>query len=141
MKLRHPLALLTSIAMLHLSVVGGDAACLTHGAPEHHAARSSGGALADGAMEMDGHVMPMAEAAEAPVVSAAGVARADVPPCEAPSQQHCCEALVGCGVAGAVAGEQQMLASGVLPATRIHEALHDAPASFAPAPEPPPPKA
>jgi hypothetical protein len=141
MKLRRPFALLTSIAMLHLSVVGGDAACLTQGAEGHHAAKASGGTIAQPAMEMDGHLMPMAGASDAPVVSVARGATADVPPCEIPAQQHCCEALMGCSVAGAINSDRQPLASNVLSAPRISEAPHDAPASFASAPEPPPPKA
>src|SRR2546423_15406401 len=99
MKLRRLFALLSSIAMLHLSVVGGDAVCLTHGANDHHAAKSNGRTTAEHTMAMDGHAIPMAEAAEAPVESAARVATASVPPCEIPAQQHCCEALVGCSVA------------------------------------------
>jgi hypothetical protein len=141
MRLRRHFALLTSIALLHLSVVGGDAVCLTHGAEGHHAAKSSAGTVAEHAMEIDGHVMPMAEATEAPAVSSARVAKADAPPCEIPAQQHCCQSLVGCSVAGAVTSERQALATGVLSAPRIREAVHDAPASFASAPEPPPPKA
>jgi hypothetical protein len=141
MKLRRLFALFTSVAMLHLVVVGGDAVCLTHGAEGHHAATSSGGTVAERAMETDGHVMAMVEAAEAPVASAAPVAKADVPPCEIPAQQHCCEALVGCSVAGAVTSERQVLPSSMVSAPRISEAAHDAPASFASAPEPPPPKA
>jgi hypothetical protein len=141
MKLRRLFALLTSVAMLHLSILGGDAICLTHGAGRHHATKSSDGTTAEHATDVDGHVMPMAEAGEAPMVSAALFAKADVPPCEIPAQQHCCEALVGCSVAGAVTSEREVLASGVLPAPRIREAAHDAPASFASAPEPPPPKA
>jgi hypothetical protein len=88
---------------------------------------------------MAGHEMPMA--ADAHVVSAAAVASSDIPPCETPAQQHCCEAVAGCGVVGAVAGEAFVLASAVRPAARIREAMDDAPASRAPAPEPPPPKA
>jgi hypothetical protein len=142
MKLRRLFALLTSVAMLHVSVAAGDAACLTRDG-EHHAARSGGGAVATDAMAMHGHLMPAAEVADAPAMSAASAPppKADVPPCEAPTQQHCCDALVGCNVAGAVTSEHDVLAPSVSYSARIREALHDAPASFAPAPEPPPPKA
>jgi hypothetical protein len=140
-KLRRVFALLTSVTMLHLSVLSGDAVCLTHGAEGHHASTSRVGTTAEHAMEMHGHVMPLPEAAEAPVVSGARVATAAVPPCEIPAQQHCCEALVGCSVAGAVTSEREVLAAGLVSEPGISEAAHDAPASFASAPEPPPPKA
>jgi hypothetical protein len=139
MGFRRLFALLTSVTMLHLSVVAGDPACVTHRANGHHAVSSSG-AMAEHAMPMDGHVMPMAAATGAHL-SAAPVAESDTSPCEIPAQQHCCEALIGCRVATAVTSAHQALAATVLPAERIRVALHDAPASFAPAPEPPPPKA
>jgi hypothetical protein len=139
MRFRRLLALLTSAAMLHLSVVAGDAACATHGANGNHAAMASD--AAEHEMWMDGHLMPTATGAEVSVASAAPVARSGTPPCEIPAQQHCCEALAGCSVDSAVTSAQQRLASTVSPASRIRVALLDAPASFASAPEPPPPKA
>ena len=140
MTLRRLLALLTSATMLHLSVVAGDSACATHGAGGHHAASAVVGESTDHAAAMDGHVMPTVAVASVPKVNATPAATS-APPCEVPTQQHCCEAQVGCSVTGAVVSAHQVLASAVPSAPRIREALHDAPASFAPAPEPPPPKA
>jgi hypothetical protein len=140
MRFRRLFALLTSVTMLHLSVVAGDPACATHRANGHHAASSNGMAMAEHAMPVDGHVMPMAAATEEQP-SAAPVSDSDTSPCEIPAQRHCCEALIGCSVATAVTSAHQALATIVLPVERIRVALHDAPASFASAPEPPPPKA
>ena len=141
MRPRRLFALLTSIAMLHLSVVAGDAACLTQGAERHHTATSSGATIAEVAMELDGHVMPMADARGAAVENGTRVARADVPPCELPTQPHCCEAVVGCSAPSAVTSERQLLVSRVAAAGQVGGAVDDAPSSFASSPEPPPPKA
>jgi hypothetical protein len=143
MKRRRLFALFTSVTMLHLTVVSGDAACATHGATGHHTAKTGGEEMAGHAMPMDGNAMPMARALEASTISAAPVAKSDATPCEVPTQQHCCDALVagGCSVDSAVTSSHQTLATAVSPATRIRVAVDDAPASFAPAPEPPPPKA
>jgi hypothetical protein len=143
MKLRRLFALLTSVTMLHLTVVAGDAACATHGASGHHAAMARGGGTADHLMPMDGQAMPTATGAGASVASTAPVAKSGAPPCEVPTQQHCCDALVagGCSVDSGVISAHDALASAVSPAARIRVAVDDAPASFAPAPEPPPPKA
>jgi hypothetical protein len=141
MRLRRFLGLLTSVAMLHLSVAAGEAACAPQAAGGHHPAASSASApstRAPGAVAMERHSMP---AVVAPVVDAAHGAQVNVPPCEVPAVQHCCDALVGCGIAGGVAGERRQIASSVHAAGRVHDAPGDAPASFAPAPEPPPPKA
>ncbi|MFL5608618.1 MAG: hypothetical protein ACJ8AD_19335 [Gemmatimonadaceae bacterium] len=140
MRCRRLFALLTSAAMLHLSVAG-NAACAPGDLQEHHAMTPGSETVAERAMRTDGHVMPAPEANEPATLSAGRVGKADLPPCETPVQQHCCDAVVGCGVIGAVTSHQHLLAPRVLSAPRIEEALHDAPASFVPAPEPPPPKA
>jgi hypothetical protein len=139
MRLRRLYALLTSVSMIHLSMAAGDSACATHGAHTHHASTASRAATAGHAIA--GHVMPMTEAAGGSTPSSGPVAKADLPPCERPAQQHCCDAVTGCGGLGAVTSAPQALASVVRRAARIRDALHDAPASFASAPEPPPPKA
>ena len=92
-------------------------------------------------MPAHGHAMP--DGHEASMSAAAGVPKAasDTTPCEIPAQHNCCEALAGCTVAGAITSALQIVAATALPTTRVREALHDAPASFAQAPEPPPPKA
>ena len=137
MRFRRLFALLTSITMLHLTVVAGDAACVTHGVGEHHTAKAG----ATQAMAMSGHAMPMSERAAAATPSPVPVAKSGTPPCEVPTQQRCCEALVGCSVDSAVSGSADVPAAVVSPATQVHGAPDDAPASFAAAPEPPPPKA
>jgi hypothetical protein len=128
---RRLVALLTAVTMLHLSVVAGDAACASHGT----------GTRDEHAMSMDGDAMGAAMGVETSAVGAMPTSHADVPPCETPVQRHCCDALVGCSVASAVAGDRHGVDSTVVRAARISEALHDAPASFTSAPEPPPPKA
>jgi hypothetical protein len=90
---------------------------------------------------MDHHVMASVESVVEPAAAADPVLKADAPPCDAPTQHHCCDAVAGCSMSGAVTSERAVLASGLAPAARIRDARHDAPASFAPAPELPPPKA
>jgi hypothetical protein len=134
MKHRRLLALLTSAAMLHLSVVAGDAACATHGTGGHHttAARPT---------SMHDHEMATVDHAGDSVPSATAAAKPGAPPCEVPSQQHCCDAQAGCSVDSAAASGPTALVAAIVPAGRVHAAPDDAPASFASAPEPPPPKA
>lgn len=136
MILRRLFALLTSVTMFHLSVVAGDAACAAHGAAGHdmNAAAMHG---TPAAASMSDDAMPM----EASPTAERGAVKSGAPPCEVPAQQHCCEALVGCSVASAVTSAVQSLAPAISPAARIPAAVNDAPASFASAPEPPPPKA
>jgi hypothetical protein len=117
-------ALLMSISMLHLSLVGGDLACATHG--------SSGAHASSGAHEMAG--MPMhADAAEA----AAPDAPAD---CATPIQPGCCDVMVGCSVIATL----DVVPPGAMeadPTAAVPQRAAIRPASILPAPEPPPPKA
>ena len=142
---RRLIALLSSVTMLHLSVASGEAACASPAMTQHHSAMASSAGARDASMPMLGHAMPMvaAEGAASAVhgMSASSAGIAGVPPCESPTQQRCCGALLGCTVSTAIAAATQAIGSTVSPAARIRVALHDAPASFAPAPEPPPPKA
>jgi hypothetical protein len=140
MRHRRLVALLTSATMLHLSAVAGDAACATH-ASGHHGPTTSAAQPTAHATSMHRHAMPMTERVAASVSSAVPIAKSGAPPCEVPTQQHCCEALVGCNVDSAAATGPEVLAAAVIPVTQAHVAPDDAPASFAPAPEPPPPKA
>ena len=129
MMLHRLLALLTSVTMLHLSVVTGDVACASHGMASDHAARAT-------------HAMPAHDHAMRAVVRGAHEgAVSDAPPCETPVQLHCCEALMGCDVTGVAAVARELYATRFVPGARILTSLHDAPASFASPPEPPPPKA
>ena len=142
---RRLIAILSSLTMLHLSVVSGESACASPAMVQHHAAMTSSADASESERLMSGHAMPMeaVEGAESATHggSAGTTGSAGVPPCEIPTPQHCCGALVGCSVSIAITDATQVIASTVLPAARIRVALHDAPASFAPAPEPPPPKA
>jgi hypothetical protein len=138
MRLRRLFALLTSAAMLHLTVVAGDAACATHGAN----AMKAGDAAARGrGMPMSAHVMSATTDESGATVGEGSAARSGTPPCEVPTQPHCCDALVGCSVASAVTDAHEAVVATASSSARILAARHDAPASFAPAPEPPPPKA
>ena len=110
MPLRRLVALLSSLAMIHLTVVVGEASCVTPAAPsaeahEHHAAPT------------------------------------ETPPADQPAQQQCCEAMIACSVASDVTQARVLLASGSAPSRQSSTPIHDAPASFAAPPEPPPPKA
>jgi hypothetical protein len=141
MILRRLIALLTSVTMLQLSVVAGDSACATSEANGHHAARTSGGAVAEHVMPMGGHEVPRIEQVDTPAASTPSVVGSHTPPCETPVQRHCCDAVAGCGTIGVATSAGQSLCPTALAAACTHETLHDAPASFASAPEPPPPKA
>ena len=144
---RRLIALLSSVTMLHLSVASGESACASPEMGQHHSVMASSADARDAIMPMSGHSMSMATAEGAAsavhymsAIDVDTVGSAGVPPCEIPSQQHCCGALVGCSASIAMAASTQAIESSVSPAARIRVALHDAPASFAPAPEPPPPK-
>ena len=141
MRFRRLFALMTSAAMLHLTVVAGDAACATHGVDVHQGASSKAAPVVAHAMPMDGRVMSAATGAPASTASDAPAAKAATPPCEVPTQQACCEALVGCSLDSAVTGAYEGFVASVSASARILVDRHDAPASFASAPEPPPPKA
>jgi hypothetical protein len=132
MRLRRFFALLTSITLLHLSVVSGDAACATHGT------NGETSMMSGHEMPTDGHPMPMPAATQA---GGAAVVTSDAPPCETPVALHCCDAVAGCGPTGIIARSLNAVALERPLAARISRLLDDAPASFASAPEPPPPKA
>jgi hypothetical protein len=140
MRLRRLLALLTAVTMLHLSVVAGDWGCATHAASARRAT-TVGEATVEHTMPMTGHTMPMVAGSDTPAASTAPVVGSHAPPCELPLQQHCCEAVAGCGAIGVATSADRVPAATVVAAARIREALNDAPPSFAPALEPPPPKA
>lgn len=141
MKLRRIVALLTSVTLLHLSVVAGDWGCATHATGAHRATMADGAKSAKHVMPMTGHRMPVAERPDTPAPSTASSVGSHAPPCEIPLQQHCCEAVAGCGTVGVIASADQALSATVVAAARIGEAPPDAPPTFAAAPEPPPPKA
>jgi hypothetical protein len=134
MMLRRLAALVTAITLFHGSVAAGASVCPPPAAGGHAAAASG-----HDAAPMSDHVMAMSHDVRADVGSS--TARIDTPPCEMPLQHHCCDLVAGCGSAVVAAAARRDLASDPPVASRIRESLHDVPASFAPAPEPPPPKA
>ncbi|MEO8622253.1 MAG: hypothetical protein ABI625_14380 [bacterium] len=129
---RRVIALLMSVTLLHLSVVAGDAACATHGAAGEMSAPSTHD------MPMGGHAMPAAGAAYS--LGSAAVTSPPAP-CETPVATHCCDAVAGCGPVSVAARSHSTVALAKPLGARIHASRHDAPASFASSPEPPPPKA
>jgi hypothetical protein len=137
---RRFVALLLSLTMLHLSVVAGDAACATHDAGAQHASRADHAARGEQVVLAHGHVM-IPDVGHQAAMSTARDPGSRMPPCDVPAQQHCCDALVGCSVASAVASAPQSPAPRTSRSARVGVALDDEPTSLAAAPEPPPPKA
>ena len=132
MMLRRLLALLSMVPMLHLSVAAGSSACATHPAAAADLTRDAAGA----SHHVDHDVTAGARMADA------GTPRAsDAPPCESTTQQHCCEAVAPCTMHGLVSATSSDPAPAPEASARVGGAAPDAPASFASAPEPPPPKA
>ena len=115
-----------ALAMLHLSVTPGAAACIDHGAMvSHHGVTSLPIALQ--------HAPAHAHA------SGALAEQAPVPPCDAPAQPSCCSVIAGCATIGLVS--HLSTATPALPdAAPVHEMQADVPTSRRVAPEPPPPK-
>ena len=132
MNLRRLLALLTMVTLFHLSVATGNAACAPHSATPTASLHESS------AQGHSGHRMGGA------VVGNPGDAASDYStpePCDTASLAQCCEAMVQCVMFGLLTSESMVAVVAPEPAARISAALVDAPASFAPAPESPPPKA
>ena len=115
-----------ALAMLHLSVTPGAAACVDHGAMvTHHAAPSPPMALQHAPAHMH--------------ASGALAEQAPAPPCDAPAQPSCCSVIAGCATIGLVSHLSP--ATPALPdAAAVHETQADVPLSRRAAPEPPPPK-
>lgn len=134
MTLRRLAGLVTAVTLFHGSVAAGGSVCPSAGLGGHAVAASG-----HDAARVTEHAMAMSRDARPDMGSPA--ARSDAPPCEMPVQHPCCEVIAGCGIAVATAAAHHDPASDPRAAARIGESLHDAPASFAPAPEPPPPKA
>lgn len=126
-------ALLSAVALIHLSVASGDVACATHGA----AARA--GATGAHGMAMGAHEPEAAHAAPA-AAHASERAAADAPPCDTPVQPDCCTMHVGCSVSTVLASAREAELSRSVATARVVPSRHDRPASFAAAPEPPPPR-
>ena len=115
-----------ALAMLHLSVTPGAAACVDHGAMvTHHAATSLPIAL----QHVPAHSHSSGALAE----------QSPSPPCDAPAQPSCCSVIAGCATIGLVS--HLSAPAPVLPeGTPVQETQADVPMSRRAAPEPPPPK-
>jgi hypothetical protein len=141
MRFRRLFALLTSAAMLHLTMVAGDDACATHGVGASAQATASDATAPRHEMPMAGEGMSAAPSAGRSTLSEGPAANSATPPCEVPTQQHCCAALVGCSVDSAVTHAHESFGATASSSAGIAAGRDDAPTSFASAPEPPPPKA
>jgi hypothetical protein len=122
MTIRRFLALLTCLATLHTSVSARAAQC----AMVSESARAT-----DHDMPMDGHEMGAAHHAKPDAHDAA--------PDDA-TPRHACDMIVGCSAVAVASPERVIATTVVAPVERVRESSHDAPSSFVPAPEPPPPK-
>ena len=123
--MRRLTGLLTSLLLLHLTLVGADLTCAKHGV--HGAAHVSQAGTSPHAGHHHGPPQP------------AGADENDTS-CEVPTLPACCQALASCGVSiadeqSAESGDLSHLALGVLPGA------DDIPASWTLEPDPPPPKA
>ena len=126
-------ALLTSLSMLHLMLVGSDLACATHSANGHgtmamsarHATRSN--------------VENASGDAVGEYIADHGSAR-PATDCATPTQTHCCEAMSSCGVTTTVTTREH-LATRSTPASKTPQYEASTLVSVLTAPDPPPPKA
>ena len=133
MKLSRVIALFTSAALLHLSVVSGERMCASQGSADHQDAQSS---------PVSGHA-DVVSGGHPDATSDTGVrtaAQADGPLCDAPIGV-CCDAMAGCSVVSELAVMIEAPGSEWPVQVRLLAVSHDAPPSFAASPEPPPPKA
>ncbi len=133
---RRLLALVTTLSMLRGSASLGEVACTA--VPD---VRASAAVTADAmsgssmTMQMHGSEHTMTTALRADV-SAAG----DSAP-EHTAERPCCDAMASCTNSGAVPSGHEIAQSLIMRTPRIREAGGELVASFASAPEPPPPKA
>jgi hypothetical protein len=115
-----------ALAMLHLSVTPGAAACVDHGAMvSHHVATS----LPSGLQHAPAHTHAGGALAE----------QSPVPPCDVPVQPSCCSVIAGCATIG-LASHLSTATPALPDAAPVHETQADVPMSRRAAPEPPPPK-
>ena len=123
MTLRRFLALLTGLATLHTAVAARSAQCAM--VSEHVR-------VTEHVTPMDGH--EMATGTHHAKTDPHHTAPDDTPP------RHACDMIVGCGAVAVASPERVILTTVVAQVERVREWSHDAPSSFVPAPEPPPPK-
>ena len=124
--------LLTTLSMLHLSLVGGDLACASH--------ETAGRAMPGMVMEGPSHEAASAMAMDAPAGSPAQASAQPAKDCAAPSQGRCCEAMTSCGLSTTASVVERLVSESLPPVAtpRLPTAVLE---SVLAAPEPPPPKA
>ncbi|GAC1646950.1 MAG: hypothetical protein NVS4B3_00240 [Gemmatimonadaceae bacterium] len=141
MIVRRFVALLTTLAMLHLSATAGDFACAQHGGQRDQRISVTVAAIVHQVSGSDDEmVMTGARHVHGARSLALATGESRTPPCESPVLPRCCGGFANCSVTSAVAKRDQIPAIPAV-ASRVQVALVDAPPSFRPAPEPPPPKA
>ena len=116
-----------ALAMLHLSVTPGAAACVDHGAVATHHVAASLPVPRDHAPVHGTHAI--GERAE----------QSPVAPCDAPAQPSCCSVIAGCATIG-LASHLSVATLALPDAAPVRETQTDVPMSRRAAPEPPPPK-
>jgi hypothetical protein len=118
---RRVFALLTGVLLLQLNLIASDLVCARH----HESSTSSGAMTQHGAMPV----------AQSNAVTDVGHER-----CQTPSRAGCCVAMGSCGLNLGFSGERP---DGPPAIARLTIATGAVPwrSSFAPAPDPPPPKA
>jgi hypothetical protein len=115
-----------ALAMLHLSLTPGAAACVDHGAMISHRVATS---LPSALQHAPAHTHASAALAE----------QTPAPPCDVPAQPSCCSAIAGCATIG-LASHLSTATPALPDAAPVHETQADVPMSRRAAPEPPPPK-
>ncbi len=122
--MRRLTGLLSSLLLLHLTLVGADLTCATHGVHGRPDVSQS-----DASRHAGHHAPPRSDAPNHDDAS-----------CQVPTIPACCQALASCGVSivedrSAESGDLSYLVAGV----RVD--ADDTPASWTLEPDPPPPKA
>lgn len=130
--MRSLVALLTTISMFHLTLVGADLACASHPMSTSEAMAGMGDDA--GAAQ---HGIHASMAAAASDVDASAV---DANGCTTPVQPRCCDGMSSCSVTTAVTAAVRLI-SHAPPCGSVIRHISAEPASVRAAPEPPPPKA
>ena len=130
--MRRLFAMLTTLSMLHLSLVAGDLACATHHAD---------GAPMEGMVSAEGlHGDASMNSAMTASASHGHDAAQPAPKCSTPVRPDCCEATTSCSVVTTVASVERAM-SPDMPAAATPELPSAVLESVLTAPDTPPPKA
>lgn len=125
--IRRLAAAVMAVALLHLSVAAGDAACVEHDAMGGRHGATVPAEAVHRASVHDAHAG--GDVAE----------QTPAPRCDAPIQPSCCDIAAGCSAIG-LTSHVAPAPSALLHAVPGHDTSVDAPTSRRAAPEPPPPK-